>query len=424
MRTLLLAVLMAACGNSPGPRLIHGGGIGDGSIDGTLNVYVIDHDTEAPIQGATVEVGKTQKMSDKNGLSVFDASGAQTVTVSASGYRGTVWMKVDGANVTIPVTKLGTPTPQQATLAGSINNWSSVTVPTNHLKVAFVLYSQDSKLGNAENNIQTPGGGNVCGFGGGATCDWTIATRTGAVTLMAAVIDYDTKGTATQADDTQTLIGWAMKTDIQVDSGVNQTGLTLDLVDAGNLENVSIDYGSPPAALTTHNALVGYELGTDEIVQIPAIPAGSTSLLVPKIAAFPNGTTRRLTAVAQDSATPPASSIVLRTNLSGTSLAAGSWLDPPTGATVSRTNASFTAVSGAIAHGAQWSDGTGEILEITCFDSKTTSFDVPNLVALPTTGALTAQVTAIAADFSVTDFSLDDDRDKLTGLSAQPATVP
>ena len=44
--TFVLTALIAACSNSPDPRVIHGGGIGDGEIDGTLNVYVIDHDTE------------------------------------------------------------------------------------------------------------------------------------------------------------------------------------------------------------------------------------------------------------------------------------------------------------------------------------------------------------------------------------------
>src|SRR6478672_5448254 len=94
---------VVACGG-PDPRLIKGGGIGDGSIDGTLNIYVIDNETEQPIQGATVEVGTSQKSTDKNGLAIYDVSGAQTITVSATGYRGTVWVKADGANVTIPVT--------------------------------------------------------------------------------------------------------------------------------------------------------------------------------------------------------------------------------------------------------------------------------------------------------------------------------
>ena len=44
-------------------------------------------------------------------------------------------------------------------------------------------------------------------------------------------------------------------------------------------------------------------------------------------------------------------------------------------------------------------------------------------VALPTSGTLTAKVNGVAADFGVTDFSLETDRDKLTGISAQPVTI-
>ena len=411
-----LVAALAACSNDPDPRLIHGGGIGDGSIDGTLHVYVIDHDTEQPIQGATVEVGTKQQMTDKNGLTSFGVSGAQTVTVSASGYRGTVWMKVNGANVTVPVTKLGTPNPDQATLAGTITNWSSVTVPTGHAKAALVLYSQTDRLGDPENNLSTPANGNVCV---GPTCNWSVVSRTGAVTLLAIVVDID----PSTNPNTQTVIGWAVKTGLQVNSNVNQSGLALDLVDAGNLETATVDYGTPPAALTTHNAVIGYEISKNEIVQAPMIPAGGTSLLVPKTAVFAPNTTRRLTALAQSTTVPPAASIVLRHAITGSTLSAGTWLDPPTNVAVTRTNASFAAVTGASVHQAQWSDSTGVVLEITCFDNKTTSFDVPALVALPTSGALAASVSAIRATFSLTDFSLDDDIDKLDGDSAQPTTV-
>lgn len=38
--------------------VIAGGGVGDGAIDGEINVAVIDNVTEAPISGATVDVGE------------------------------------------------------------------------------------------------------------------------------------------------------------------------------------------------------------------------------------------------------------------------------------------------------------------------------------------------------------------------------
>jgi hypothetical protein len=411
-----VAVALAACGSTPGPRVIHGGGIGDGSIDGTLHVYVIDHDTEQPIQGATVEVGTKQDTTDKTGLANFSVSGAQTVTVSASGYRGTVWMKADGVNVTIPVTKLGAANPDRATLSGSINNWASITVPVGHAKAALVLYSQTDKLGDPANNIATGGMANVCGVANPTTCDWSVVTRTGAVTLIAVIVDI-------APGNVQSVIGWAMKTGLQVDSGIDQSGIALDLIDAGNLENVTIDYGSPPAALTTKNAIVGYEISSDEIVQLPVVPAGSTTLLAPKPTVFAPKTTRRLTASAQSTTMPSATSIVLVHAITGSTLTAGTWLDPPTNAMITHTGASFGPVTGAKVHQVQWSDANGVVLEITCFDDTTTTFDVPALVAPNASALLAAQVSSFAATFSVTDFSLDDDRDKITSVSAQPATV-
>lgn len=409
-------VSLVACGGTD-PRLIKGGGIGDGSIDGTLNIYVIDNETEQPIQGATVEVGTSQKTTDKNGLVIYDVSGAQTIAVSAAGYRGTVWVKADGANVTIPVTKLGAPNPDQATLSGSITNWSSVTVPTGHGKAALVLYSANDNAKDDANNIKTANNMNVCGLAS-QTCNFSVNTRTGTVSLLAEIVDID------PVANTQTIIGAAIKTGIQVDSGVNQSGITLDMVDAGNLETVSIDYGTPPGALTQLQSIVGYELAGGEVAQIYVLPLGATSVLVPKTSVFATSTTRRLTAVAQSTAaTNPPQSAVIRRGLTGTSLAAGTWLDTPTGATVTRTNATFTSVTGALAHQVQWSDTTGILLEMTSFDAKTTTFDVPALVALPTTGTLTATVNAIGATFPANNFSLDTDKHKLWGFSSQPATV-
>jgi hypothetical protein len=415
--SLVFLLSLVACGG-PDPRLIKGGGIGDGSIGGTLNIYVIDNETEQPIQGATVEVGTKQKTTDKTGLVVYsDVNGPQTIAVAATGYRGTVWVKANGANVTIPVTKLGLPNPDQATLSGSINNWSSVTVPAGHGKAALVLFSANDTAKDDENNIKTPNNMNVCGVGM-QVCNFSVNTRTGTVSLLAEVVDID------PASNTQTIIGAAVKTGIQVASGVDQTGITLDLVDAGNLETVTIDFGTPPGALAKLQAVVGYELSGDEVAQLYVLPAGATSVLVPKTSVYAGATMRRLTAVAQSTAvTNPPQSAVIRRGLSGSSLSAGTWLDTPAGATITRTDATFTAVTGALAHSVQWGDSTGVLLDITSFDAKTTTFDVPSLVALPTTGALTANINAIGATFSPNDFSLDDDRDKLWGISSQPAPV-
>src|SRR5262249_50672678 len=148
---------LTACTNSPDPRLIAGGGIGDGAIDGVVNIYVIDNDTYKRLADATLEIGGKQATTDETGLAIFqDVSGPQTIAVKATGYRSAVWQDANGANITIPLTLLGNLSAQQATISGSVGGWDSISVPALHYKAAAVLYSQSDNLGDPANNIQTP----------------------------------------------------------------------------------------------------------------------------------------------------------------------------------------------------------------------------------------------------------------------------
>src|SRR5947199_5218060 len=78
----------APTGNHPPPRVIAGGGIGDGAIDGVVNLYVIDDATRMPVSGATVRVGGMDGTTDATGLFVATSvEGPQTISVKATGYR-------------------------------------------------------------------------------------------------------------------------------------------------------------------------------------------------------------------------------------------------------------------------------------------------------------------------------------------------
>src|SRR4051794_29379872 len=61
----------------PHPRLIPGGGLGDGDVDGYLFVYATDDDTRVVIPSATVRVGASNAASpctattDATGLASF-----------------------------------------------------------------------------------------------------------------------------------------------------------------------------------------------------------------------------------------------------------------------------------------------------------------------------------------------------------------
>jgi hypothetical protein len=424
---LLGALSLAACGggNDVDPRVIPGGGVGDGAIDGEVNVYAIDTATDAPIVGATISVADVQSPVDETGLAIFaDVKGAQTISVKAQGYRSAVWAGVNGANVTIPLTKLDAGTVDQATLSGTIDGFDLFDVDDGHVKAAVVGYAQSDDLGDDANNLPTPNGQNVCT--GTTACNWSLVSRAGTLHVFAALVDVDPMGDLDPENDTFTVRGYAMR-QVTVEDGVNQSGLALAQIEAGNLEDITVDLGTPPAALTEIAALVGIEIADDEVLQLPFsfLSPDGAAMLVPKLSVFP-GATYRLTAIAQTtSADAGAQSIVISRGETDTALAAGTWLVPPTGVTVSRTDATWTPIAGATIHQVQWIDASEDtVLEITMFDQAATSVTIPALVALPGSGTFGGRVSGIAADLDLTDFSLDDDDDLITALAAEPADVP
>jgi len=428
MRKLALLAILAACGgddtaspdsptgNHPDPMVIAGGGITGGAIDGVVNLYAIDDATRMPIQGAMVRVGTIEGTTDATGLFVADGVvGKQDVVVTAAGYRSEYWIGANGANMTFDL-HAANPTVAQATLSGSITGFDQITVPTGHAKVGLVGYSQDDLAPDAANNLTTPNSGNVCIVTTANTgCNFQIVTRAGKVTLIGMVFDYDTKGTQTTADDTQTLISYASRTGITVSDGVAQTGQDLTVIPMAMTSTVAVDFGTPPSGLTQLLGLVGIEMADGSgVIQLPVISNTVSSAPVPSLASF-SGATYRLSAIAQTTATPPNQAITLHRHLSTTSLAAGEWTPPPANVTVDRTSASWTNVTGALIHGVEYDSGSTGILSITSFDGTATA-TIPDLVSIPS-GSLTVKVQALAGSgLDLTDLEIDRDREKLTAV--------
>jgi hypothetical protein len=441
MRSSLLLVLIlaaAACGedsvptpevdsprgNRPDPRIIPGGGIGDGAIDGVVNLYVIDDVTREPISGAEVRVGDLAGTTGADGLFIAEGVvGPQDIVVKAAGHRKELWVGANGANVTINLELDNQATPPSATLTGTIANYDSVpfTPQANHAKVALISFSQTDKLGDPANEITTPATpgqlpGNLCI---GPTCDFTVKTRTGKLALFATIFDFDSKGTDDESDDTSTIIGFAVKRNIDTATATGAQDLTV-IADA-DLQTLAIDFASPPSGLPTRGALVGIELGTDGVLL--AGTTTGTSLKVPKLAALTGATGYRLTAIATDNQDPPAQSIVFRRGLTSSTLAAGTWLAPPSGITLTKQGGSWTNAAGATVHSIELSQGATRILNVTVFDSSRTSFDMPDLVTLPS-GPVEAVINAFAAEgFDVTNFALDEDETKIDRVGGQQTTI-
>ena len=414
----------AATGNHPAPRVIAGGGIGDGAIDGVVNLYVIDDATRLPISGATVRVGGIDGTTDATGLFVAnDVEGPQTISIKATGYRSELWIAANGANCTADLKPAVDPAITKANISGSITGFDSLPVASGHHKTAIVTYSQDDKAIDAENNLATAGSANICDVATGG-CNFTVTARAGHVALMAAIIDHDLNGTpANPADDIYTVIGWAYRTGLVVQDGVDESNVALTMVASSDLVTVSGSLGTPP--LGTSAGLVGIDLGGDGVAYLaPAwITLTSSSVPAPALSAFP-GASYRFIGVANNGTGPTsAQSAILLRGQSGTSLTAPAWLPPPASPSLTLTGGTWTPVPGALVQGAEYNSATDHLLAVTTFDDSA-EFTITDVVALPTgvTG-ITGKATALGGSLDVTNFSIDADLAKVTAFTSQPVTI-
>ena len=422
--------LAAACGGGGGndapPALIPGGGIHDPGIDGVLNVYVIDADTDAPIAGATVKIGDTIATTDATGLVVaHDVVGAQTIVATASGHAAAMWIGADGANVTIPLDVSPAPAPgrpPQAQLAGTIDGWDALPAPAaGHVRAALVTYAQDRDLGARGNDLpQPPAVGNVPAAacvrlpaGTSPPCAWRLNARAGTIGLGLVVIDIDGRGTPDASDDVQTITGFAVRGPVVVVDGVNQSGVTMPLPPANSAVTATVDLGAPMAPLSRAQAVVGLDLGTAGVLRFSTATLAENTVVAPSLSAFP-GTTYELIGVAREAVDDgtAAQSIVRRRDIgSPSSLAIGEWLWPPTGLASDRVTASFTQ---------GWPDAPyimeldtaaatpQRVLSVAFLDG-TSQVTLPaDLAPLPS-GALTMRVTTLdtGSELDLRDFEVD-----------------
>lgn len=441
--TLTLTFMAAACGgddgNNAAPAVIPGGGVHDPGIDGLVNVYAIDSDTDAPIAGATVRVGTIEGMTDATGLFVAkgDLKGPQTIAVKATGYATGVYVGADGANVTAALdrTPATTTAPPQAEISGTVAGWDAIPMPpADHLTAALVTYSQSRELGANDNDLAPPPSGgqvpsNVCVKSSVASlpCAWRINARVGTVAVFAIMADIDTQGTAAQDDDVVTITGFATAPNLTIVANQAQANVTLTPLAAGSTTTASVSFGAPPPGLIAALGIVGVDLGAAGLMRVPPIVPPASTTVVPSLSVSA-GSTYEFVALAQEDVTDgtAAQSIVLRRGLSSaSSLAAGDWLPPPTGLSSDRASASFARVAGASAHVMEFdttSGGSGpnRAMSVVVLDATATVTLPTDFAPLPS-GSLTYKVSAFdaGAAFDPRDFAIDDLQDQLIRLSSE-----
>jgi len=470
---LAIGVLVAATGcgsvsdNHPAPVLVPGGGIGGGAIDGYLNVYVIDADSNAPLSGAAVQVGASSAsapcmaLTDSTGLVTFDPTasscpglrGAVTVTASATAYAPTTWIGANGANMTINIQATMRPTPATATVSGTIAGWESLPAPaTGHTTIGLVAASQTSDLGDLANDITQPTRdvfvagtaltttipANACVRNALADdCNWQLVARTGPQAHYAIIVDDDPNGTpGDMTDDIITPLGWALLTGLDLTAGATTANETLPQVAPADLVSFSATFPALPAGMTYFDAYPAIELpgGAGRIpAVVPTLGPNVTMTSLPRLGGTTTiglaGGSYDLLASAQ--ATMTAAEPASLTWMHGVSVtspvALTAWLPAPTGIAASGGQYSFQPVTGASLHSAEFKDPNGgaRTWSVTIFDGSTT-FTLPGLSPNPLATASGMDTLTLSAlvipGIDLGNVGFDDAAQKLTGLSTDQIT--
>jgi hypothetical protein len=458
MRRLLtctwLAVTAAAVGcggvsGPPVPRLIPGGGVADGKVDGNLYVHVTDEETREGISSASVRVGDSSDptpcvlLTNSTGLAKFEPDGCPglkgpvTVTVSVTGYATTTWIGVNGTNLTIPVRDMSPPAVATATVSGTISGWGTLPVPPlHHQTLALIGTSSSITLGDRADNLTQgkrdvvvngtayPIASNVCVLNQSASdCNWTLTTRTGAQAHVALIVDqFDNNTPDVDADDTFTFTGLAIKTGLNFAANDIATGETIPMLADADLQTFTASFASLPTGLDYMGGFPALELGEDGRVgfTLPALDMTHTTTRVPRLTGALANAHYSLIAQAQDSQTqkrPSALAWLHEVNVAST-VALSSWLPPPSNILVTAGTYSFSASPGATLHGGEIQSLDGRVWSITIFDGST-SFTLPGLSPDPLpAGTLTFEASALQIPgIDLGNVKLDDARDKITGIA-------
>jgi len=453
-----LAVGLLGCGGvsgPPAPRLIEGGGVGDGKISSALNVYVTDEDSRAVLSGASVRVGESSSatpctvLTDSTGLAKFvtadcaSLKGPATITVSIAGYSPVTWIGINAANVTIPLKATVPVAVDTATASGTISGWASLPVPpANHQTLALVSYSQTNDLGDRRNEIAQgmrnvningtnyPIQSNVCVINAAVSdCAWTLTTRTGQQVHYAVIVDqYDNLTPDLKTDDTYTVTGYAIKTGLDFAKGDMKTGETLTMIADADMQTFTAAFPSLPSGMDFMGAFPALELGAEGRIPFttPALDMTHTSTRVPKLTGALAGKAYSLIAQAQDATDvkQPATLAWLHDVDVNSTVAVSNWLPPPSNISVLSGTYAFSAVAGATVHGGEIQNMLGErVWGITIFDGPT-SFTLPGLSPDPIpVGTVNFQVQALQIPGTdIGNFKIDDIKQKITAISSDVFT--
>ncbi|MFH0899950.1 MAG: hypothetical protein V2A73_04900, partial [Pseudomonadota bacterium] len=251
-------------GNGQDAKLTPFGGVTSGNINGVLNVFVIDANTNAPVVSADVQVevkggtaltGKT----GENGLVTFkDLSGPQTVSATAKYYSAVTWIGVNGKDVTLPLAPNAAPSAQSAYAEGTIEGWEGMSSSDSSKKLlAQVGYTWLDDFENPANSIRPPSGDSIfCSQG--QACAWRLNTRLGKQAHYATIVET--------TETSSTTWGFALARGFDMTTGGSSKGEVLKAIPTTEM---SVEFQAAPTGIDNLFAQPVVNLGEEGAMVLP-----------------------------------------------------------------------------------------------------------------------------------------------------------
>jgi hypothetical protein len=440
-KLILMALLAGACGggsdgNHPAnPQPTPGGGVGEGAIDGELNVFVLDSVTDAPINGARVqlevEAGEPLVIqTDATGLAKFDGvTGAQDVSVTSQNHVTASWLGVNGAVVTIALSPVDAPEPAIATgtVTGTITGFADLPLSDGHVLAAVVFYStrQGNALEDPENQIPQETNNNIptnlCLKSGlGTSCNYSLKTRTGAQALFAAIYDRNIGA------GTQELVGYAVKRGVDVTSGTTLASQNLDLIATDSLIDVTVAFAGLPTDFTEANAIPLIDLGAEgNVLVLAAFNADTPTNPLPPLTGPLAGGTYRMVGASDTGVDGGPTSIQFDNTIdTASTVTLENWLSPASNLQGARASRTFSWAGTSVVTLLEVNTASDRAWDVVVLDGRT-------LVTLPAIDPdpLTVEATAMTVTlvdvpgFNPADFNARDVQSAAVRLSTASATL-
>ncbi len=261
---LLVLAALAACvraGFEPGePVPIPGGGLAGGPIAGGLTVFVLEADSDRPLEGAAVWLGDEARFARSDGrgrvtIAEPGLRGPLTISAGREGYSTFTVVAVDADEVTLPLEPLAQPASGE--VSGTIEAWDQLPpLPSGRVRFAVASYAAG---GGALREKIWQGGDNREVYAPPARPLFQLTVPPGEHTLYAGVFESD-------AAQEVSLTHVGVRQGVAVAAGKTLPGVAIPVVAAST--QIPVARPPLPAGTSTLYAYPILELASGRLVEL------------------------------------------------------------------------------------------------------------------------------------------------------------